>query len=216
VQNRQEVDGPEMAVVLRPGVAVPVLGYTGAVACAAGAVVLAIVAHAGLGGMPPRGDWRAIGDRLLAGEVLAVVAWGMYKLGSMRIVLGASAMRIVTWGVSWTVLRDEVSDVKLRPSQLVTSLADGSSISPSMFWSSPFGVIYFKTGLFRNSMSREAIREKILQWREEPVEVPEVKAKQWGRVPASRRRWRVRANLPLLFALVALIAAEAAAVTAWW
>lgn len=202
-------------VVLRPGVALPLLGYVGAVACFAGAVVLAIVAHAGAA-MPPRGDWSAIGDRLLASEIVAVVAWGMYKLGSQRVSLGPSAMRVVTWGVSWTVGRDEVKDVVLLPSALEIRLTDGSSIRPSMFWSSGPGIIYFQAGLFRNAMSRETVRQKILQWREVPGDVPVTAARRWGRVPASRRRWQVRANLPLLFALVAFIAAEAAAVTAWY
>jgi hypothetical protein len=42
------------------------------------AVVLALVAHGGGkgAGMPPSGDWSAIGDRLIAGEVTAVFAWG--------------------------------------------------------------------------------------------------------------------------------------------
>jgi hypothetical protein len=55
-----------------------------------------------------------------------------------------------------------------------------------MFWSSGPGIIYFQAGLFRNAMSRETVREKVLQWREAPVDVAVIAAKRWNRVPASR------------------------------
>jgi hypothetical protein len=165
--------------------------------------------------MPPRGDWRAIGDRLLAGEVSTAFAWGMYKLGSQKIVLGAASMRIVTWGLTWTVDRREVANVVLSPAAMTVQLTDGHRIRPSTFWSSGPGMIYFQVGLFRNSMSRETIRDKILQWREQPQEY--AKATRPGiRGGERRRRWRIRADLWLLLALAAVIAVEAAAVTAWW
>src|SRR5229473_2640557 len=91
--------GEVPAAVLRPGIALPVFGYLGAVGALIAATVVAAVAHAGgaRAPMPPAGDWAALGDRLFAGEVCAVFAWFFYKLGSQRVVLGASSMRIVPW-----------------------------------------------------------------------------------------------------------------------
>lgn len=194
----------------------PLLGFSGAAASFAGAVVLAVIAHAGKHApMPPAEDWRAIGDRLLAGEIMAVTAWGFYKLGSNRIVLRATSMEIVTWGLRWFVDRAEVADVVQFPASLTIILTDGSRIRPSMFWSSGPGMIYFQLGLFRNAMSRETIRHRILAWRQDPA--GQARSRPRGiRVRLRCRRWRVRADLWLLLGLAAAIAIEAAAVTAWW
>lgn len=164
--------------------------------------------------MPLPGDWRAIGDRLIAGEVTVAFAWGLYKLGSQRIILTVTTMQIVTWGLSWTLERGEVTGVMLSPSALEIKLIDGEIIRPSMFWSSPFGVIYFQAGVFRNAMSRDTVRDVISQWREEPRELGE--GQRGAPDSVRRRRWRVRSDLPLLLGSAAVIAAEAAAVTAWW
>jgi hypothetical protein len=200
-------------VIFRPGVAIPLLGFLFAIACIVAAVILATVAHAGRHApMPPPGDWRAIGDRLLAGEVLVFGAWFMYKVGSQRIVLRAASMEIITWGLRWVVGRREVADVVLLPASLTVRLTDGSTIRPSMFWSSGPGMLYLQLGLFRNSMSRETIREKILEWREKPVPA----SPGSGLEALTHRHWQVRANLWLLLGLAAAIAIEEAAVTAWW
>jgi hypothetical protein len=97
----------ERPVVLRPGVALPIIGYAGAYAATVAAVILALVAHAGRSrvGMAPPSRWSDLGDRLIAGEVTAVFAWGFYKLGSQRIILNDDAMRIITWCLTWTVGR---------------------------------------------------------------------------------------------------------------
>jgi hypothetical protein len=138
----------------------------------------------------------------------------MFKLGSQRIVLGVTSMRIVTWGLTWIVDRREVADVVLSPAAMTVKLTDGSRIRPSTFWSSGPGVIYLQAGLFRNSMSRETIRDRILQWRQESQESA-LAITPGFRMRGTRRRWRIRANLWLLFGLAAMIAVEAVAVTAW-
>lgn len=200
--------------VLRPGILLPLIGYGGAFAMAAGAVAMAIFADAGGGhaGIPPRGDWHAIGHRLLAGEICVLFTWVLYKAGSMRIILGSATMRIVSWALTWTVGRNEVSDVELSASELTIRLADGSRIRPMMFWSSAPGVIYFRLGLFANSMSRETICARILEWRQPPPGSPGTAARAGRR----DRRWRVRADLWLLLGMAAAIAVEAVLVTAWW
>jgi hypothetical protein len=203
--------GEVPAAVLRPGIALPVFGYLGAVGALIAATVVAAVAHAGgaRAPMPPAGDWAALGDRLFAGEVCAVFAWFFYKLGSQRVVLGASSMRIVTWGLVWMVGRDEVDRVMLSPSALTVVLADGSKIRPSMFWSSGTGFAFVSAGIFTNFSSRRTISERIMQWRRVPASPPP------GRQASARRRhWRPRPNLLLLVTLLAVIGAEAVLVTA--
>jgi hypothetical protein len=103
--------------VLRPGLALPLLGYVGAVGAFVAAVIVTVVAHAGGSRalMPPADDWGALSDRLIAGEVSALFAWGFYKLGSQKIILARDAMRILIWGAVWTVGRDEVERVLLAP-----------------------------------------------------------------------------------------------------
>ncbi len=159
--------------------------------------------------MPRAGDWSAIGDRLIAGEITVLVAWTLYKLGSQKVVLGETTMRIVTWGLSWTVGRDEVARVVLSPSSLTVVLADGSKIRLSMFWSSGSGVAFVSAGLFTNFSSRRTISERIVEWRRVPASpAPGAQA------PACKRHWQLRPNLLLLISLLAVIGAEAVLVTA--
>jgi hypothetical protein len=145
---------------------------------------------------------------LIAGEVCAVLAWGLYKLGSQRIVLNGDTMRIITWGLIWTVVKDELADVALSPQVLTIVLADKSTIEPLMFYSSGPGMLYINAGLFRNSMSSESIKNKLLEWRDSPSGSGEIDrgiAQSLGRRSISK----VRANLPFLLGLVAIVAIEA-------
>jgi hypothetical protein len=61
--------GDVPAAVLRPGIALPTMGYLGAIGFLITAVIVTVLAHAGgnHAPMPRAGDWRAIGDRLIAG-----------------------------------------------------------------------------------------------------------------------------------------------------
>jgi hypothetical protein len=214
-QNGSARGSQERPVVLRPGSVLPIMGYAAGYIFTIVAVILALVAHGGGkgGGLPPSGDWSAIGDRLIAGEVTAVFAWGFFKLGSQRIILADNTMRIITWYLTWTVGRNEVADVALSRQALTIVLIDGSTIEPAMFWSSGPGMVYLRAGFFRNAMSREKIRDKILQWREptDPKTVERGLAQSLGQWRISR----VRANLPLLVGLVAFVAAEAVIATAF-
>jgi hypothetical protein len=193
-----EMDQME-SVALRPGVALPVIGYLVAIV----ATVLSFVAVTF-----PGPHNHALFDRWLGGQVLVTGAWAFYKLASNRIVLGEGAMRIVSWGRIWTVRRGEVEEVLLTDEALSLSiiLADGLVIRPFMFMASPLGVGYFQAGLFRNSMSREAIAARITEWN---AQVPGASP-----VPAPGRRWRVRLNLRLLLIASAVVAAEAISLTA--
>jgi hypothetical protein len=191
-------------VTLRPGVALPVSGYLGAVIAA----VLSFVAVTFPG--PHNHDLL---DRWVGGQVAITFAWGLYKGGSNRIVLGEKAMRVVSWGRTWTVGRGEVRSVLLADEafSLSVMLADGSVIRPFMFMASPLGVGYFRAGLFRNSMSRETIAARITEWNGQVPGVPPVRA--------AGRRWRFRLSLRLLLAASAVVAAEAISLTAagiWW
>ena len=140
---------------------------------------------------------------MIAGEVTAVFAWGFFKLGSQRMILTDNTMRIVTWFLTLTVGRNEVADVALSRQALTIVLIDGSTIEPAMFWLLGPGVVYLRAGFFRNAMSREKIREKILQWRE-PTD-PETADRGFVQSLGQRRISRVRANLPLLVGLVAFV-----------
>lgn len=215
---RQNGDPAEVASsegtarVLRPGVAIPLLCNAAAVACLAGALVLAVLAPAGgRHPFPQVGDWSALPSRLIAAEVLAACAWAFYKLGSSRIVLRETSMDIMTWMLRWTVERGEVANVAAEPSALAIYLADGCVIRPSTFWSTPSGVIYFNLGWFKNAMSRQTIRDAILAWRRPPDDqAPKVR-----RIWPCRRHWRPRFNLVLLALLLGAFAAEAVLVTAF-
>jgi hypothetical protein len=188
----------------------PFIGYVGGYGFMIAAVILAVLAQGSSGrvGMPPPSHWSTISNRLIAGEVCAVLAWGLYKLGSQRIVLNGDTMRIITWGLIWTVVKDELADVALSPQVLTIVLADKSTIEPLMFYSSGPGMLYINAGLFRNSMSSESIKNKLLEWRDSPSGSGEIDrgiAQSLGRRSISK----VRANLPFLLGLVAIVAIEA-------
>jgi hypothetical protein len=178
--------------------------------------VVTVVAHAGgsRAPMPPAGDWGALADRLIAGEVCALFAWGFYKLGSQKIILARDAMRILTWGAVWTVGRDEVERVLLAPSSLTIMLCDGSRIRPSMFWSSPTGMALAGGDIFANFSSRKTIFEQIMRWRRPPAGDTPTGVSPAGRALPRAPRWRVRGNFLLLVTLIA-VAAEAVLVTAF-
>jgi hypothetical protein len=200
------------ARVLRPGVAIPLLSDAAAIACVAGAAVLAVLAPTrGRHPFPLAGDWSALPSRLIAAEVLAFCAWAFYKLGSSRIVLRENTMEIMTWMLCWTVGRGEVADVAAEPTSLAIYLADGCVIRPSTFWSTPTGVIYFRLGWFKNAMSRQTIRDAILAWRRPAAQRPPKARRIW---PCGRH-WRTRFNLFLLALLLGVFAAEAALITAF-
>jgi hypothetical protein len=198
--------------VLRPGVAIPLLSNSAAMACIAGAAILAVVAPAGgRHQFPLAGDWSALPSRLIAAEVLATCAWAFCKLGTSRIVLRETSMEIVTWMLRWTIGRGDVADVAAEPSALAIYLADGCVIRPSTFWSTPSGVIYFRLGMFKNSMFRLTIRDAILAWRRPPAQT----APKARRIWPCRRHWRPRLNVLLLLLLLGVFAAEATLVTAF-
>jgi hypothetical protein len=176
---------------------------------AVGAVTLAIVAHSGGGkgiGMSSAGDWSQLGGKLIAGEIFAVFAWGFFQLGSQRIVLAEDTMRIMTLFLTWTVGRHEVANVSVTRQYVTIVLVDGSTIEPMMFWSSG-------SGLFPNANSRVTISEKILQWRG-PYD-PEAVDRSVAQRLARRHISQLRANLPFLVGLVALVAVEAIVATAF-
>jgi hypothetical protein len=201
------------AVVLRPGIALPVMSAVGCLGTFIAAVIFAYLAHAGgdKAPMPPAGDWKALGDRLIAGIVLAIGCWGFFKVGSQRIVLDDEDMRIVTFGAVWTVPRNAVSKVVLAASALTIVLKDGTNIRPSMFWSSPTGVVAVRSGQFANFASRQTIAQAIRQWSGRS-------GSGTGGLQHNERGgryWRARTNLLLLAALLAIVVVEAIAVTAW-
>lgn len=183
---------------LRPGLALPVLGY---VATGVAAVLSAILV-----GHP--GPQHSLADRWGGGEIVIVSAWAFYKLASQRIILGGEAMEIVSWGLIWTIRRDEVESAVITSEVLSTSvvLADGSVIRPTMFLLSPTGMAYARGGLFPNAGSRQAIAARITDWSREAR----------GGTPAvtSPQRWRVRLNLALWLAGSLAVAIEAISLTA--
>lgn len=183
--------------ILWPGL-FPVFGCL----CSLGTFVAAVVAVA-----HPGAPNHSLGARWGFGEIVAVWGWGLYKLGSQRIVLGDDEMRILTWGVCWRVARGEVRDVVLsaEPFSLAVVLEGGYRIRPSMFLASPGGVGFLRAGLFKNAMSRVVIRERILAWN---AAVPPREAGG-----AVGRRWRVRHDLPVLAGVSLIIAVEAIVLT---
>ena len=86
--------------------------------------------------LPPAGDWSALTGRLAAGEVFALFSWGFYKLGSQKLILRDKSLCILTWGLRWTLARDEIQYVVTTPASLTIFLVDGTRVRPSMFWSS--------------------------------------------------------------------------------
>jgi hypothetical protein len=191
--------------VFRPIIVLLVICYPAVFGFTAAALFAAADAHAGgsYAPMPPRGDWAAVGERLFAGEILVVAVWIFYKVASQRVILGPSALRIVTFWVTWTVDRNEIVDV--LPEEWIIRLTDGSSIQPLSRWSlGPRG--HYAGALI--------MRREILRWRWTPQELALTPSADVHRQPP-RRRWQVRGDWRLLLVLAALIAAEAAAVTAW-
>jgi hypothetical protein len=182
---------------LRPGVALPVLGYGGAVVIALLSTVLII--HPG-----PQHSRAA---RWGGGELVVVWAWALYKLGSNRIILDEDSLEVVSWGLIRTVPRGEVESAVVTSEAFSLSivLADGWVIRPAMFLLSPAGMSYARAGLFPNAGSRQAIAARITEWSREA---------RGGAPAASARRWRVRLNLAILAAASLVVAAEAISLTA--
>jgi hypothetical protein len=199
--------------VLRPGVLVPLVGYTASTVFVAAAAVLAVIApEGGRHKFPLAGDWSALTGRLIASIICVFSAWLLYQVGSNKIVLSDTSMQITTSVLRWTVERDEVENVRLTPSALQIALTDGCVIRPSMFWSTPAGSVYFALGLFKNAMSRSAIRTQILDWRHSPIRAASGQHKPlWP----CRRHWRTRLSLGLLMVIIGVVATEAVLVTAF-
>jgi hypothetical protein len=199
---------------LRPGLALPVLGYLGAAASTVVALIFAYAAYSGgeHAGPPPAGDWHALPARLLVGLVGALFAWFFYKLGSQRVVLGTDTMRIVSWGLVWTIRRDEIAKVTLTPASMIIILTDGKRIRPSMFWSSGTGMIAVRAGRFANFSSRTTIAEAIRAWRRMPAATGPAAGQP---AAAAGTRWRTRLTLLPLVTLAIVVAAEAVLVTAF-
>ena len=131
-------------------------------------------------------------------------AWLLYKFGSQRIVLTPDVMRVVSFIQVWNVRRGEVQETDLEDGMyaLVIALTDGSTIDPFMFI-----LMRGKAGLSRNSMSREAISERIMEWNAGAL--PDI-ASDGGPLA-----WRqIRLNLLLLLGLSAAVAVAAIALTA--
>jgi hypothetical protein len=185
-------------LVLRPGVALPGIGYAGCAIVSVLAVI--VVVHPG--------TQHSLAARWEGGQILVIGAWALYKLASNRIILHEDTMSIVGWGRIWTVSRGEVKSVLLTSEVFSLSivLRNGTVIRPMMFLASPLGVGYFRAGMFRNAMSREDIAPQILEWNDQAG------AKSSDEEP--RERWHARLDLPFLLTASAVIAAEAIALTA--
>ncbi len=204
--------GHTLPRVLRPGVLIPVVCWAGMVGSSVAAVVLAVVAPEGGGHrFPAAGNWNALPSRLIPGLIFACLVWLFYKLASNRLILGNEYMSIVSVITCWKVARDEIIDVRIMPSSLAIILEDGCLVRPVMFWTTPAGAIYTSAGLFKNAMSRSAIRDQILSWRRQPAGPA---ASSSSRRRPCRRHWRLRLNLGLLALIVGVVAAEAVLVTA--
>jgi hypothetical protein len=156
--------------------------------------------------MPPAGDWSALAVRFNA-EIIVLGSWAIYKAASNKIILSGEVMQIVTWGLIWTVRRAEVARVALLQASLTIFLTDGSKIRPSTFWASGPGILYLRLGWFQNFCSRQDIRDRIMQWRQEPAALSSINT------APSARRWRVRPNATLLATLLLGIAVEAVILT---
>lgn len=206
--------------VLRPGVMIPLVGYLAGVVFTVLAVFFTVIAPewAPPHRMPPHGHWASLGVRFFAGEMGMLFVWFFFKIGSNRIILGGESMRIVTWGLCWTVRRDEMVEVVQKPSALVFVLSDGCQIRPSTFWSTPTGTIYTSMGWFKNAMSRQVIREAVMEWRRGIPGNPAAGGGRRGRrrrVWPCRRHWRVRGNWLLLAGLTGMTAVVAVLATAF-
>jgi hypothetical protein len=212
---RPSTTGRSGPVVLRPGIAQPVLGYGLSVPALAAGLAFTWLAHSGKNApLPPAGDWHALVNRLGAGLVSAVLAWGFYQLGSQQVVLGDEVMRILSIGTEWRVRRDEVARVVLSPAALTIVLADGRKIRPFMFLSTPSGMVMLSVGWFRNAMSRTAIAEAIMQWSQAVPGGFGDDRPGAGAAPRVRR-FGLRASCLLLPAVAAIVALEAVLVTAF-
>jgi hypothetical protein len=139
------------AVVLWPGVLLPAVGLLGALGI--GIAGLSLTLH-------PGAPNHSLGARWIFGEIMVAGAWALYKGGSQRIVLTKDEMRIYTWALCWRVPRGMVRDVRVRTRQTLSVtvvLLNGYEISPTTFATRP--------GIGgANSLSRIAIRDRILQW----------------------------------------------------
>lgn len=208
------ITGPVGPVVLRPGIAQPVLGYALAVPSLAAALVFAWLARSGKN-VPPPGDWHALGTRLSVGVICAVFASGFYEFGSQQVVLGADVMRILSMGTEWRVRRDEVVRVVLSPASLAIVLTDGKQIRPFMFLSTPSGMVMLSMGWLRNAMSRTAIAEAITRWAQaSPAGTADDRAATGAAGPPVRR-FGLRASCLLLPMVAIAVAIEAVLVTAF-
>lgn len=186
---------------LRPGVAIPVVGYLGSLAMAISAVVVVAT---------PGAHNHSVDARWFGGQIIILISWALYKLGSNRIILDGDVMRVLSWGLTWTVRRGEVRSVELSrgPRSLSILLTDGSALEPVMFMTSPFSPIN-PGGSSSNIMSRRDIRDRIIEWNAEKLVEEEIPSSS----SLPERRWRIRYNLTLLLALSVLVAVEAIALT---
>lgn len=181
-------------IVLRPGIALPALGYAGSLIV----VVLAMIAvvHPG----PPN---HSLGARWVGGQILVTGVWLLYKFASQRIILTSDAMRVVSFFQIWNVRRGGVqeTDPEDRSFALVIALTDGSTIDPLMFWTNG------RAPFTRNAMSRQTISDRIKAWNADalPDTASEVGPLAWR---------QIRLNLSILLALSAIVAVEAITLTA--
>lgn len=213
--------GPVRREVLRPGVALPLMGYLAASMTGVAMVIFVIVApvvfqkgHAQL----TKNDWGDFSMRVATGEIWAACTWLFYKLASNKIILRAGNADILTWGIRWRIGRDEVADVTLGASVLTIELTDGCKIRPSMFWRNLPGVIYFHLGLFKNAMSAQDVQRKILKWRT-PSPCTSQTSRARGQTGAGRRywpcrrHWTLRVNGWMLVILTVIVLLESTIVT---
>lgn len=224
-ETRQAKSGdqrePARAEVLRPGIALPLMGYLWTCMAAVAMVIFVIVDPViTQTGHPPltKNDWDDFPMRVFAGETWAAITWLFYKLASNKIILRAGNADILTWGIRWRIGRDEVADVTLGASALTIELTDGCKIRPSMFWRNPSGVIFFHLGLFKNAMSAQDIQRKILNWRAPspcPSQASRVRSQAGAgrRYWPCRRHWTLRVNGWMLVILTVIVLLESTIVT---
>jgi hypothetical protein len=185
------------AVVLWPGVMLPAIGLLGAVG----------IGISGLHGtLYPGAPNHSLSARWIFGEIVVAGAWALYKGGSQRVVLAKDEMRIYTWALCWRVPRGMVRDVRVRTRRTLSVtvvLLNGYEIRPTTFATRP--------GIGgANSLSRVAIRDRILQWNAgvaAPDSIP-------GREGGDRRYSGVRRDdLVVLIGLSLAVAIEAIVAT---
>lgn len=184
---------PQDDVVLRPGIALPTIGYLASLACVIAMVVLVV---------NPSAANHNLLNRWFGGQVFSLAAWAFYKLGSQRIVLSADVMHVVGFVQVWNVRRGGIQETDLEDPlyALVIALVDGSVIAPFMF------MIKGRAGLTRNTLSRSTISERMIEWNADAL--PDIAG---DTRPLARRQ--IRLNLPLLLGLSVLNAAGAITLT---